>query len=461
MFLFHRGSFAFLVESDGKIESKEILFLKFTALICLLLFSLLSELFSNSNFTCKKYSFTASIPKWLCKSNFWWIPTASVVIAGLVIPALNQTSLRGISMGFYRLLGVEPIYPTFADVRSALIGIDCNEVSGVGDDISCGNRGNAYLWPSSVFLMLRGLYKFESFTEEIGLVILFFFVLCTWLVTQISSRTFNLLFTLVLFTYPFQIGIERLNLDILVFSSYFLIYYLNVKHGYSFKVISISVFLLAFVSLIKYYPILTFIGYLLVVALSRKPLKRFGFSFLALLATLVILLPDLAKILAAPGNQFRGSFGISVFSESLALNANSLKGIVSLMLLYILFFALLYSFLRKILVRKYFLLNPLSGEQRLALILFISSFVSTWLTSMNYPYKLIFLVNFLMVLLQSSNSENSIFVLKFSLIFATVIPFFITRETFWISQNTIIALVCMVSLVSLVSEFSRYKKHKI
>lgn len=296
-----------------------------------------------------------------------------------LVSVLSLLGIDKIAPFLYQTLRVSYLRPIFADLRTVLIAISCDDVSTMGNLITCDYRtsNNSYIYPS-VLLSLRRLHFTESLTLPIALTYSILFIV---LILKLLERLDNNLISYVMFASPtFLLLFDRLNLDLIIIVHLLIaIYLLRKSYFYWALVLSISTVFLKFYTL----PIV-----LLFIVLAKTRVQQV-ITAIALVFTAFVLRHDLTQVLNSVGNDINGSYGLKVFLSHLsgAERASFPQDAV----IWIHFFFLFLTISLIIYVTSYRIIyQSMKNSQILWLIslFFPLLFLATWLTSSNYPYRL-------------------------------------------------------------------------
>jgi hypothetical protein len=351
---------------------------------------------------------------------------------------INLSQLQSLAKTIYSFVRIGPLYPHFADLRTTLLGISCNQVNEIGSYISCGNRGNNWTYPT-VLLELRSIMIEAKYANWIMCLALIALTIYAYLLTVHFPTKYFYFLALLFASPPFMIAIERGNVDIFIL---ILLLVTLVMFGTSEpskeKLVGISV-LLAIASCLKFYP---FIGLLCTVYSTLQNRKRIGSASVALVIaiaifTFLILIRDIPPLMQQSVNDLSGSIGLknivalaSGMKDTAAITFGS--SLVALGLL-------IFTFHRKLWTATTFYLD-LNWNQRLEILITSSVATFPWMMSTNYYYRLILLWPlFFSVFRLSFINQINISVLLRVLIFPTLLGLVLVFRTFALLQN--IALV--------------------
>lgn len=168
-----------------------------------------------------------------------WVGFAVLLICLVYISSNLLTSVGGEDKGSFGVLGGLVMSPSFADLRHMTTLSGCSE--GIleidsGSSLGCdhwGRRGLGY--PPMIFFLARAIGVSEFHTEGLALVIAWsFLVIITARYWRVFTRKGWLGILVCIAVYmglPTQLGLERMNIDLAVFSVMFLLTSLIVKTG--------------------------------------------------------------------------------------------------------------------------------------------------------------------------------------------------------------------------------------
>jgi hypothetical protein len=338
----------------------------------------------------------------------------------------------------YETLRISYIRPVFADLRTVLIAIDCEDVTSMGSLITCDYRGgnNAFIYPS-ILLKLRTLGISEFFTFGIFITCLILFLLAIKFIYE-SQNIKKPAFFLSFLTPPFFLVFDRLNLDIvivtiLIFSVYF----------FNKNLFTLPVALISLTALLKFYTLpLLFICFLL-----AKTKRRLITCLISVIGVLILLGEDLFKAPGSVGADINGSYGLPVLlSHYSGLSFASLNQNFWVYLHFLMIFGLAYLILHVSFAKQLIVDLRRSRTITLFTLFFTLIHFSTWLTSSNYPYRFVFLLFFSsQILIFSIREEIKIF-LFFTILYTT----FLSPATMGYLQNLLLVPISAFCLLLII-----------
>jgi len=263
------------------------------------------------------YLETSKLEKFLHHKSFlnlsYRVGKLNAILFGFIVftPPIFGPFLLGTLFGdsarinAYKVFNVGALEEPFADLSTTLFAISCPEVNSIGDYISCGDRGNVWLYPSAL-LKLRRLGIDASMTELFGVLFLFFvLVSLVWTFLNLS-RFPQCLLAIVVISPGFQLMLGGGNLDLLVFVCVSTALRIGVKTRAHFLIFMLAILI---GSLFKFY-LITSLCVVALFYLSKIKTNFFEFFFcLASLLSALLLVPEAWQSRFFGVKDLSGSFG--------------------------------------------------------------------------------------------------------------------------------------------------------
>lgn len=305
------------------------------------------------------------------------------IMASLVFSPYLLGKILGdpIRVHIYNSIGVGAYQEEFADLRTTLFAIGCPSVNEIGDYISCGNRGNVWLYPT-ILLRLRSIGVSPDWTEIIGFVFLSI-IFATLVALHRNLLPASRLVLLVFVASPgFQLMIERGNLELLVFSSITFAFLFYSKKGFG----TIAVFLLlSLASILKFYSIAALTLFFVYCMFSLNSIRSKVAIIIGYILILFVLIPESIQSRSYGVSDLMGTFGLPNLMALISggRNINEINHAIALPILAILIITCLMvtgTFLRS--------LSVVDLQIKLPIALVASPLLLTWSITSNYLYRL-------------------------------------------------------------------------
>lgn len=315
---------------------------------------------------------------------------------------------------------VSYIYPIFADLETILSGINCKSVREIGDLITCQRNGqNMWNYPT-VLLNLRHIIH-PSSRFLLGLAFVFIFMItANYLLINNLWRADSLTF-LILISPPFLLAINRGNFDLIIAAFLLTAAVLIRRNGVSFilalLIICISVWL-------KFYTLSIFV----VLPFFFNKAKKYIIIVVGL-SLFISVIDDLRSLSRFLSTDSSGSTGLPVLLSKLSgsLNATFKTNWITVLILCI-SILLIYFSINKAIPGMYL------HTYKSPLFIFPGFvFISTWLTTSSYYYRLILLS--LLVIFIVKNGKTK---LELKVAVLGGIANYLSMQTFGILQNILI-----------------------
>jgi hypothetical protein len=370
---------------------------------------------------------------------------------------VNMGGYQQISNKVFSTYRILPLYPTFADLRTTIFGIECSNVNDIGDYISCGDRGNSWIYPT-ILLRLRILrLEFINVSLVMTLILLACSLLLFLLLRNVSNSHFILLAAFLLLP-PFVLNIERGNLDLFVFLLLTIAIFVLLSFNNLTLSLMISSFLLFVASLLKFYPIVGFVPILFYSFVERNKIGRI--PLLVVISTSIIsfftLFQDVIESKRFSVYDLSGSYGLRNiyallrgFSDSRDISWPILIGILCILLV-------IFSNYLKEAEQVY---SSLSQQLRISLLLISTISTVVWIMGTNYYYRLVIIWIFIYLILYAKNSipRGSLTFFNYT-IFSTTLACLLIPRTFAIIQSVLLVPVHLLVFAFIKAEFSHIFK---
>jgi hypothetical protein len=384
----------------------------------------------------------------------------SILLSLNLLTWINHLTPRDFSVKLFSVYRIMPVYPTFADLRTTILGIECEFVNQVGDYISCGNRGNSWLYPT--VLLQLGIFdlRADNSVALMFIVLLFSTILFYKLLRRFDNFHFTALATLLLLP-PFALNIERGNLDFFVFILLsLLVYSILFGENLNFSIV-ISSLLLSIASLMKFYPCIGFVPLLMFCIFRRKTISKFSRVTVLIIATLTVLtiFRDAIESMRFGVYDLSGSYGARNLYALIKGQSDSRMLDWKILLIGLMVFLFLFS---KYLGQATSLYYPLDDRVKLSLL--VMSIISTtvWLIGTNYYYRLtiLWVLVYLLFHAKNQNSLKNASCIN-SAVLATAFAFVLIPRTFAIIQNVLLLPIHLFAFAFLIVEIRLHFKKSI
>lgn len=338
---------------------------------------------------------------------------------------------------------VSYLSPPFADLRTIILGIGCNDVNAIGDLIVCDSRNSKFVtWNyPTILLKLRFLYLGLTNFLLLFIIIAVLITILLYKLSKNQNQTQNFLLTIFLISPPFLLCINRMNFDLLITINIWLGAYL-LRNQTSRKVL-ISVILFLFSGIFKFYGFAT----LVFLILTQKAKLRI-YSFFAFIVGFSLVLKDLPLLEGTVGKDIYGSIGLPVLNS--LLNGKSSAKIQPLSGGFlIIFFVILVTC--SYLVREFSILK-MNFEIDFATLIPGFVLLFTWLSASNYYYRTILTFPILISL-----TKNRMHDFEKIIVGATVSSYFLSPKIFGPLQNLLLLpLICYLLSIFYIKFFKRF-----
>jgi len=224
---------------------------------------------------------------------------------------------------YYKIFRVSNIEPTFADLRTILHGISCEDVDGLGDVISCDPREETTIWNyPTILLSLRSFGLGIEHLFSLALIFTASIAVASFLISKDLENQGRILFSLVIFSPPVLLCFDRMNFDLFIASLVIIGTKLVTKSQSHILALPIALCFLSLAAILKFYafPIL-----IIVTLHCVKRKKKLLLSLVVSACTFVAIAPDLSSVSDYIGRDLRGSVGFSVLTS--LLNGSSAASI--------------------------------------------------------------------------------------------------------------------------------------
>jgi hypothetical protein len=369
---------------------------------------------------------------------------------------LNVLEYKELATKILSLFGILALYPTFADLRTTLLGISCSEVNRIGDYISCGNRGNNWTYPS-ILLNLRELDINQNAVNLIMFTTLISITLILFILTRHMDFGHFILLIFLLNLPPFLIVTERGNLDLFILVSILGVILLLNNYSTNKWTFILCAFLISMAALLKFYPL---IGIAPLVYLSLRNIKQFGRSTLIIVMALgllafLILLPDLSRLGQNEVIDLSGSIGLgNLVALASGLDSTKTVGVVSSLLILV----LIISIFQKRLWAETAFYSDLNIKMRTELLLTSLIATTPWVTTTNYYYRLILLWPLIYSLLKISGQTSlDLTAITRTILFPTLLSYILVFRTFAIVQNIALIPIYLLAVFFVARELVKIK----
>lgn len=365
----------------------------------------------------------------------------SVMIIPLILDRLFGFGIFRIINQIFRVSFISPI---FADLETILNGINCENVKQVGDLINCPSKTqNIWNYPTAL-LNLRNLINPElRFIIGLSFVILFLA-----LINFLFYKNFwqiNLYTAIILISPPFLLVINRGNLDLLIVVLLILgCLLLDKKPWHKF----VSFLIFSFTVWLKFYTLPVFLIIFISTHSRRIKFLSIFIGFLVFCSVRIDLL-NLSHLLSKDTS---GAVGLSVLiaKSSGSTDSTFLANPATAIVLTLTFLLLTWSMnkeIKNIDLKPYY--NPL---------FFIPGFIflTTWLTTSNYYYRLVLISLVLIYML-----KNSISLIEYKIIFFAFCGNYLSLQTFGLIQNLCILPIIffIVMIIYRLTKESFWRSH--
>jgi hypothetical protein len=348
------------------------------------------------------------------RSHFWqgrW-PVIWAFVAVAVVFAAGWLA-SGTVYGAWRFLGMPSMSPTFADLRTITHSVDC-AAKGLDPFTTgaCDPWGRLYNYPS-IWLKLGAIGISSASSNIIG--VLFIALLCATLLLIYDTRTVmsGILAFAAALSPPILFGVERGNIDVLMFVASTMLFYLLAKQN-NLRATLLLCGGIAFLSVLKIYPIggATLLAH-----------RRWGLAGIALTGALTLSgllglggLEELKTIaLNTPQSTWLsyGDLPIFLIANNHGLlpaffNIGRLRVVAAMTALAVAGIAILVSLRRPDILNCVFpALDPASRAGAVT-VSGLSIFCASFVLGSNYDYRLVFLLAVLPVLLIAHDAERRV-----------------------------------------------------
>ena len=347
---------------------------------------------------------------------------------------------------YYKIFRVSNIEPTFADLRTILYGISCEDVDRLGDVISCDPREETTIWNyPTILLSLRG---FGLGIEHLFILALIFtatVALASFLISKDLENQGRILFSLVIFSPPVLLCFDRMNFDLLITSLVIIAIKLVTKPQLHIMALPIALCFLSLAAILKFYafPIL-----IIVTLYFFKRKKELLLSLVVSACTFVAIASDLTSVREYIGRDMRGSIGFSVLTS--LLNGSSVAsvdlysaGFVSAVILMAALSTLCLVYTR--------LPSP-TPQKNLTSISLSILFLLPWLTTSSYYYRTVTIV-FLLPLLFTKFSRK----FKKGIWVLGVCSLYLSPVSLALIQNIFLTPLVSMQIIRLLLVFDSYQ----
>ena len=347
---------------------------------------------------------------------------------------------------YYKIFRVSNIEPTFADLRTILYGISCEDVDGLGDVISCDPREETTIWNyPTILLSLRG---FGLGIEHLFILALIFtatIAVASFLISKDLENQGRILFSLVIFSPPVLLCFDRMNFDLLITSLVIIATKLITKPRPHILALPIALCFLSLAAILKFYafPIL-----IIITLHFFKKKKELLLSLVVSACTFVAIASDLTSVREYIGRDIRGSVGFSVLTS--LLNGSSAAsvdlysaGFISAVILMAALSTLCLVYTR--------LPSP-TPQKNLTSISLSILFLLPWLTTSSYYYRAVTIVFLLPLLFMkfSRKFEKGILVLG-------ACSLYLSPVTLAFIQNIFLTPLVSMQIIRLLLVFDSYQ----
>jgi hypothetical protein len=373
-----------------------------------------------------------------------------VLVSVNLLTWINLIISRDFAAKLFGIYRINPLYPAFADLQTTIYGIECNAVSEIGDYISCGDRGNSWLYPTAL-LKLR---VFNLGLIDTRILMLIVLLLLTILIYKLLNHLNNSRFILsvsLLLTPPFVLNIERGNLDLFIFVLLSFSVYLLAFGSNSNNSIIISSLLISVSSFLKFYPIVAFFPLLLYSAIRKN--KFNGISRLIVISVALVtflgIFRDILESRRFGVYDHAGSYGLRNLYTLVNGQSDSRIFELSSLILSLLFLVFLYS---RYLAEAENFYSLLDIRLRLSLLIISSISTAVWVLGTSYYYRLTILWIFIYLLLYA---ERTIFTNKSFIrlsVISTVLACILIPRTFAIIQNVLLVPIHLLTFAFITAE---------
>lgn len=366
------------------------------------------------------------------------VPVASFFLFTVIPYFSAYFGLSYISDFYYRVMRVSNIEPTFADLRTILYGISCQQVNSLGDEIICDPRGSTTIWNYPTFLL--ELRHFGFGIHLLLLLALVFTLIISIAIFLISNSLHNMgriWLSILVFSPPVLLCFDRMNFDLVIVSLIVFSMRIVAQSRFSLPRFCLVLSLLSLATILKFYAL----PLLLIFALRTiRNYRYFIVSFVICASTIVLMIEDLTSVREYVGRDIRGAVGLNVLTSLLngrevaMLDSLSLGLVTCLILLAC--FTLFYS-----LNSSYF---PLPSFMNLTCFSLSILFLVPWLTTSSYYYRMVAIV-FIIPIFISAQSQNFE---KISALIATVALYCSPSSLAFVQNILILPLISILIIFS-------------
>lgn len=287
---------------------------------------------------------------------------------------------------YYRVMRVSNIEPTFADLRTILYGISCQQVNSLGDEIICDPRGSTPIWNYPTILLELRHFGFDiHLLPLLALVFTLMISIAIFLISNSLHNTGRIWLSILVFSPPVLLCFDRMNFDLVIVSLIIFSMKIVAQSELSLPRIFVVLSFLSAATILKFYAL----PLLLIFAIRTiRNYKYFFVSFLICASTIILMIEDLTSVREYVGRDIRGAVGLNVLtsllngSEVALLDSLSL-GLVSCLVL-IACFTLFYS-----LNSSFFSFPSFTSMTCFSLSIL---FLIPWLTTSSYYYRMVAIV---------------------------------------------------------------------
>lgn len=347
---------------------------------------------------------------------------------------------------YYKVFRVSNIEPTFADLRTILYGISCEDVDRIGDVISCDPREATTLWNyPTILLGLRGIGLGIEHLFILALISTATIIVASFLISRDLENQGRILFSLVLCSPPVLLCFDRMNFDLLITSLVVIATKLITKSQSHILVFPIALCFLSLAAILKFYafPIL-----IVLTLYCFKSKKNILLSLIVSSCTFVVIASDLTSIREYVGTDIRGSVGFSVLTS--LLNGSSAAS-VDFLSAGVISAVILMSALSTLHLIYTELPSAMPKENLTSISLSIL-FLLPWLTTSSYYYRTVSIV-FLLPLIFTKSSrkfEKGILVLG-------VCSLYLSPVSLAFIQNVFLTPLVSMQIISLLLVLRSYQ----
>jgi hypothetical protein len=360
-------------------------------------------------------------------------PKRKLIVFAIIFGVTVSTWIREIfpnsSKTFYNFFGVNQLEQKYADLEYFTKTTSCPGSYAVGDLIDCGGESVPYLYPSSLIRSTIGRIDFRSSLDLLQTLQLGIFLLAIITLLYGSSKLCFWLFLALVISPQMQLLLERGNLDLLILSLTLLACIFASDEKSMPNWVGFGCLLLG--SVLKFYllPSLLIFSW---VAFRR--LQRAIAICLSLLLT-IVLLPEIYSSSLISITELKGTFGLRSLI-SFASGSTKVEQFYPEPLLILIASICLFVFSVGYKFGKVSFQHKFVGHPELAIL--TSVFLSIWLFTNSYHYKLVFLNIAFLFLTRDFHShigEPQTVALLVVLNFLSILAY---RETFFLISNVVV-----------------------